>query len=494
MPVPMADIHLLQQLVLPARYEVLRRHLGAEVVQLLVEPGAATVVQFERLAQACMNRGEGAFVPLIGTPGTGKTTLAENFSAFVPSAYAPTLTHTGDVTTAQLEHTVEIGLGQRRERRLIPINIDHRETVPASDTELAEIKRFLRGRVGSRTIIVWPETTESVATAMAERWAALAGASPIPVPVVVQGPPRETWIQTAINTLRLCNSMIENLEELGVDPRNYNPEDYPSIGEFLRQVADDFTDLVHSLVRLTRTPLPLCVLVASGSPDQGILSELTVGGRFGFVDGNAALEATRNSKIGRWWSEHRGLLTQAIVRLDVRVMCLPPTVTVSALRHYGPEEVQTALDKVGIRRPGDARLVRDLSRTDFGRFLLGESRAASETRGRPSPQAEAAFDLTAETFGFGSARDKQLNQAISASLRVFLERNGIAFESVSTETGLPDLQLIPDMSIRQEHLCVCIEPTWRRGTFLTSAHRGDVANYILTKLHNYCETLGWLGT
>jgi hypothetical protein len=211
---------------------------------------------------------------------TGKTTLARNLSAFLPAEYTATVAHDGDVAFDALRAVVKTTPPQRSDERVIPINVDHREATPPTAAELAEIKRFLRdAEIGARCVLLWPQTSNEQATAMSRAYEAVAGKAPVELPIVVEGPVRDTWIQVALSTLRLSNQMIDSLELVGVDPRTYDPANFETLGSFLRQIADDFTGYLHDLLKATRTPLRLMVIFASESANAGVLSQLTTGTR-----------------------------------------------------------------------------------------------------------------------------------------------------------------------------------------------------------------------
>jgi hypothetical protein len=141
--------------------------------------------------------------------------------------------------------------------------------------------------VGARCAIVWPQTSREQAVAMARAYVEVAGPAPVELPVEVEGPPRETWRDTAINTMRLSNEMIDSLELVGVDPREYDPEAFDTIGDFLRCISDDFANYLYDLLTERRTPLRLIVVFASTSPDSGVLPQLTTSTRYGLLDANA---------------------------------------------------------------------------------------------------------------------------------------------------------------------------------------------------------------
>jgi energy-coupling factor transporter ATP-binding protein EcfA2 len=239
----MAREHLLRQLNLPDRYERLSARLGPEVVQILVPPEEDIVDGFERLALAVQTRDEGVLVPAYGESGVGKTTLLDNLTYFLPQLFTQTLNYAGEITYDSLEHEAkEFICGYPpNERRVLPINIDHRENAPPNDRELAEMKRFLRvSSLSIRPVILWPDTNIENTKDIANRYSKITGKSPVSLPFFIQGPRRETWIDIARNTLRMANDIV-SLEDLGVDPGNYDPSSSSALGAFLRDISTSFT-------------------------------------------------------------------------------------------------------------------------------------------------------------------------------------------------------------------------------------------------------------
>ena len=254
--------------------------------------------------------------------------------------------------------------------RVLPINIDSREAAPAAAGEMAEIKQFLREPLGRQTVILWPTTDLSIAQQQSKAYSAIAGSQPVDLPLEISGPARNTWQQIATSTLTLVNH-VESLDML-CNPRDYNPDAYPSLGEFIKKISRDFTAKKMELIKSTRKPLSLTILFASESSDHGVLSNLGSGVRFGFLDGSALIGVTPASEIGRWWANRRGLLTQTIVQLDAHAFCLPPTVSVPVSRRYGPEAARTTLDDHPVSKKSEAEIADYLKRSDFGRHLLGD--------------------------------------------------------------------------------------------------------------------------
>ncbi|MEO3764593.1 hypothetical protein [Streptomyces sp. B8F3] len=484
--------HILKELVFPARYEFLIEHVGSEVARLVVAPPSQVLYALELAAQSVRARGEGLFVPIYAPSGTGKTTLASNLRTFLPSQFSATIQHNGAVTFDELIAAVTEGARSiaQNDDRSIPLLIDHRESAPADTVELAAIKRFLRDPVGRRVVICWPETSEDLAKSMSADYQNIAGRPPMDLPLHVEGPHRDAWVAIATNTLQLSNN-VDSLELLGVDPRDYDPNAYSTLGDFLRAISDDFTRNRLDILQRTRLPIRLAVVVVSASTDPGVLMHLTNSSRFGFVDGNALLAATPGSVVGKWWAQRRGLLTQMIVQLDARVFGLPPAVSVPVLRRFGPEDVKDNLQKLEIADKGAASVSRNLGRSDFGKYLLGTATSTYETRGTPSHVSTPAFDLLSER-GFTHGADKELNKAVLEAVKGFTEVNGMEAGEFKAEERMEFAPLIPDTSFVVNGEAICIEYTWRSGDYLTNKNRAAIAVYILQKLQNYARELGYV--
>lgn len=483
-------MHLIEELILPDRYERLVSCLGAEVASLLTAPAPENITALRALVDDVYSRDEGVLVPVYGGTGVGKTTFVMNASQWLPNAFGATCQYEGELTFEGLVDAAKrfsSSLPANNEK-ILPINIDHRENAPPNDSELSAIKRFLRtNAAGVPSIIFWPETSREVADTVSERYVNIAGGTSIQLPLVCSGPDRSAWQDIAVHTLSLANK-VPSLESLGVDPRDYDPAIFPSLGGFLRKISQDFKAQVREIKAQTERPLSVVIVFASESADPGILTQLTSSSRYGLLDAHALISVTSNSEVGKWWSSRRGLLTKTIVQLDAHAICLAPTAAASSIRNFSDE--MPLFDEVGYKRYGPARGVRDLMRSDLGKLVSGESLSRFEARGTPGDDAAAAFQLLAES-GFNLGRDKNLNLIMSNGLRAVLDKRGVQFEDIRSEQKLPFCALIPDNSIFFSDRVVCVEYTWRKGEFLDSSKRSAVAQYALEKLRAYARQLGW---
>ncbi len=398
--------HVLESLSLPSRYEPLVAKIGPEVLRLLLPPAAESLHLLEEAADAVASLNEGLFLPMSAASGTGKTTLADNLTVFLPRLYTKTLTFT-DVSAEALTSALSDFSARelpKNESRVVPLNVDHREGRPATAAEVTEIKRFLRQGAGQRALVVWPETDDELAKEMADAYRRVSGVVPLDIPIAVQGPPVEAWPGLAAQTLHLANQ-VDSLEHL-VDLDAYDPAAARSVGDYLRQIALDFNKRKLALARATVKPVRLTILWVTETSGHGILSSLTSSARFGMLDPSALLQACADSVIGQWWRGHRGLLVQTIVSLDAHVFSVAPPLSLAVIRRYGPEDAQKALSDLGVSSRAPGEVASYLKRSDVGRHLAGEVRSVNETRGNPAEEARAAFDVYASYFGFQGGKDK----------------------------------------------------------------------------------------
>lgn len=484
--------HLLSQLSLPDRYERLSSKLGADVANLLLAPPIGRVDSLRSLANEVRSRDEGVLVPIFGETGVGKTTFVMNASQWIPSLYGPTCLYEGELTFEGLVKAVKDfvkGLPADNSR-IIPINIDHRENSPPNDAELASLKRFLRTNAGDvPSIVFWPETSRDIAETLSKRYVDIAGETSIKLPLEYDGPPRDVWQDTARHTLALANG-INNLEELGIDPSDFSPSEFRTLGGFLRRIAHDFNARVEALRSELEKEVAVVIAFVSESSDPGVLAQLTSPSRYGLLDAHALVSVTSQSEIGKWWGNRRGLLTRTIVQLNAYALCLPPSAAASSIRNFSEASDMPLFDTAGYRRYGAARGVRDLLRSDLGKLLSGVDLSRFEARGTPGDDALAAFQLLAES-GFNLGRDKNLNKIMAVGIEATLKDSDVPFERITSEEKLSFCGLIPDNAVYTGGRVTCVEYTWRKGDFLSSGNRSTVAGYILEKLRAYARQLGW---
>ena len=275
------------------------------------------------------------------------------------------------------------------------------------------------------------------------RYSSIAGRAAIKLPLVWRGPERSTWQDIARHTLSIANK-LPNLELLGVNPDDFDPEAFPTLGEYLRNLSQEFNRQKQRLRDELAKPVTVLIAFVSESNDPGVLSQFTNPSHYGLLDAHALVSVTSQSAVGRWWSARRGLLTRTIVQLNARAISVPPTAAASCVRNFTTS--MPMFDAVGYRRYGPARGVRDLSRSDLGKIVSGERISRFEARGTPPEDAAAAFSLLSEE-GFNLGKDKSLNGIMRDALEALLTDKKIDFTKVTSEKKLDFCPLIPDNAI-----------------------------------------------
>jgi hypothetical protein len=483
--------HILKELTFPDRYETLVEILHHDVARLLVSPPSASVRTLEAVAQEVRSRGEGVLLPIWGQSGSGKTTFVMNASHWAPRDFTQTLIYEGEISFDSLKKALSefIKLLPANNGRIIPVNIDHRENDPPSSKELSAIKRFLRTNgTNVPSVIFWPETNIDTATEISKQYIEICGEISVDLPLRYEGPQLSTWQDIASATLLYANK-IENLESLGIDPKDYNPSEHFTLGRFMRKIQHDFNVKIQQYRTEIEKPLSLIIVFASESNDPGILTQLTNPARYTLLDGHALISVTSQSLLGKWWAERRGLLTRAIVQLNARAVALGPSATMSCLRAFDNGD-GVEFDKIGYPKRKLFNVLRTFLTTDLGKILCNKQLDRFEARGKTAEKAEQAFKVLADK-GFNYGSDKGLNRVMSGAIEKLLEQERVNFLYVKPESKLDFCGIHPDILIDYGEHCICVEITWRKGNFLDFQSRSTVAQYILGKLQTYVRQLGW---
>lgn len=462
-----SHIDLLGRLTLPDRYESLVSLLGNEVARLLMPPVQENIDGLGRVVEEARSSRKGVFVPVLGRSGIGKTTLISSLAQWFPKEIAETLTYQGAIHNDEMIEAVQNCLKRRdaNDKRILALLVDHREGDPPTTAELAQIKRFIRECPDDCiNIVFWPDTIEANSRAMSTNFEQIAGTQAIPLPFNVCGPQREAWSDIARQTLELSNNMSD-ITRLGVDPNDYDPSNFYTIGEYIGHVRREFLLLREKLKNELEKPVEIIIAFACENTTPGVISDFTNHSEYGLLGANALLHIHQGA-VGRWWAGRRSLLTRAIIQLNVRCIALSPSTSMSLLRNCGDQD-NKLFAEAGLRRYGPARAHFDLSRSDLGRFLLQQPATRHEGRGTPPKNALTAFQCLAKE-GFYLGKDKKHNHTLARGIDGFLKENAAEFLAVHSESSLPFASIQPDIWIDRPNGIQAVEVTWRKGRFLDS--------------------------
>lgn len=490
------QLHILESLRLPMRYEILARAVGEKVATLIQQPDPATADLLRTVARGVRRSGSGAFLPMYAPSGTGKTTLAQSLNVLFPQEFTPTaaIDVTEDITVPMLllKFKAVVDDLPSNDARIVPLNLDSREGRPPTDAELGAIKDFLRRAEGSRAVLLWPETDLPRARQVAESFLAIANESHVKLPLLIGGPQPSLWPEIALETLRLAND-IPDLEQMGVDPREFDVDEYSAIGDYLNAVSKAFDKLTSDLLRATEKPVRMNILFVSQSETRSVLNELTGGrGEMGLLDARSLLSASPATEPARFWENRRNDLTATIVRLEARAFTLTPAVSVPAVQLFGSPELKGILDGVTTFR-SRPDLVSRLDRSEVGRYLRGEPRATSVGQGTPASAALKGHATLSAGQGFSAGKDKALNRALAQAFEHYWQNKGLPEANFLAEQRLLSTTLIPDVQIVESERVTALEQHWRTGDYVRAANKADMASYIMGKLKTYAQAFGWVG-
>src|SRR5438309_2568528 len=161
---------------IPASFETLRDAVGPDRIgQVLLEcPDDLEAVK-KALAEVT-SAGQGKLMFLRGTPGAGKTSLAESVPVFLSDSVGHILTPPPDyeVPIADLPRWISQNLALARKEagdRLILINLDRREIPVIDEVATQAAMGNLNGllRTTPRLLLVWPVNSQDFARAAVER-------------------------------------------------------------------------------------------------------------------------------------------------------------------------------------------------------------------------------------------------------------------------------------------------------------------------------------
>jgi len=126
------QIDLLAALKLPDRYEPLYNLVGDQLANILVAPPESVRDQLVAIVDSIRSGEQGTLVPLAGESGAGKTTFAASVTQWEATSFTPTIQYAGDIKFDDLAEVVAKfrNLLPANDRRVIPINVDHRESSP----------------------------------------------------------------------------------------------------------------------------------------------------------------------------------------------------------------------------------------------------------------------------------------------------------------------------------------------------------------------------
>jgi hypothetical protein len=229
---------------IPASFETLRDAVGPERIgQVLLEcPDDLEAIK-KALAEVTA-AGQGKLMFLRGTPGAGKTSLAESVPVFLSDSVGDILTPPADfeVPITELPRWISQNLAQARRKagdRVILINLDRREIPVIDEVATQAAMGNLNGllRTTARVLLVWPVNSQEFANAAVERLTLAGGETALTRDPIHQliGLPEARYSDVLQLLLDATNVKLEDaaISSAEVDGLLVSGD---TIGQFLRRV------------------------------------------------------------------------------------------------------------------------------------------------------------------------------------------------------------------------------------------------------------------
>jgi hypothetical protein len=229
------------QLLVPDRFDTLRRRASEEQLDRMVVRVAGALDQFDALARRVEVAGRGGFIIVRGDSGSGKSTFLHTLNLF----------RNVEVTSIAHESSVVSALRSLKPTKFPfrVIVVESREALRGSRplalvNEVHGINDFIREPNGEHTLVAWPCNTDDLEKNLKEIAERVGGDSLIPLvddPVVrFQGPRRDQYIEIARRTIATLNEGA-SFQDLGISDERAESlrEKAPTIGAFLWYIREE---------------------------------------------------------------------------------------------------------------------------------------------------------------------------------------------------------------------------------------------------------------
>lgn len=501
----------LPQLILPKRFEILEREaknagLNPSDVVERVDDAARRV---ESLLRQVRDGGTGLFEVFFGHSGAGKTTFLQTLPKFFE--HVRVIPIEGTVPLMELEQQMSLTFRPEADAPLRLFVLKDRDNARVGGEEAEDffemLRRMFRTAEG-QVLVIWPVTRDRTREVLA-RVAWETGAESV-VPLDTKGVyhfvglPKERFPAVASITVSSLNG--EALDGYGVSPATATRilEESETISQFYTKLEADVAARRQRTWQVLKEKVrPRVWVVVSGDDSQyiaGTVASLSQGRR-ARIDLELLLDFLDDKKNDavylEKWRQRRDDVGYLMRTLDVRLVTLPPSPALAAVRAFGSESLRERLKKQ--TEPIDSA-VDAVSRSQLFKSLLEEVNISAPpfVKGRPpSQEAEDEYLRIQQT---AAADDKPLNRALGGALDEALRRVGAMVRVLSEKRDMPGTNLQPDVQIwLNDSEVICLEPTWRtsgRGIVgeieksQNSMSPGHIQKYLLAKVYDYVTALG----
>ena len=476
---------MIQQVVLPDRYEGLVREANAGELSSIVVPVRAALERIDRMVARMEVRGRGAFVVLEGTSGIGKSTFLHTLKFFKEGVATVSVPGGASIRTWLEGHQ------PNQEAHLEILVLEEREAARSfTDRELEEwlhaVNGFIRSERGRRALVVWPANTDELRdrlVALAEKIGAesLLGTSAKRT-WAFEGPAKDQYVEIGRRTLAGLNQSA-SFSDLGLTLERVEAIAGASktVGGFLTRLQDEIATQEEEVSKLVdKEQCRLWIVAAAGNDPVADVAGLTRG-TLAEIDTERLLSATGANIVHelRKQPQKLGLLGSV---LNARILHLPVLTAAALVRAYADEPLRAKLRSVGfaVTPKDEAKALERLRASEIGVIF---SAGTQGTLPRGPKLGSSSVESFAKLADIASTNDASLNSALGRGL---VAAGMIKSFEVEQDFG-SGMTRRTDILAQTDSGPVRIELMWRRQT-----SRAEIANYTLTKLANYGKAVGYL--
>ncbi|MCR9165146.1 MAG: hypothetical protein ACE37F_37085 [Nannocystaceae bacterium] len=291
---------------IPASFETLRDAVGEDRIGQVLLECPVDLEAVKKAVAEVSSAGQGKLLFLKGTPGAGKTSLAESIPVFLSDVVGDIVTPPADykVPITQLPSWISNNLEPARRRakgRVILVNLDQRE-IPvidevATQAAMGNLNGLLRNT--PNVLLVWPVNNVEFAKSAIERLTTAGGETALAKDAIHElvGLTAPRYID-ALHLLLGATSVT--LEDAAISAAEVdslvNPKE--TVGQFLRHVQSlvveryDLGELGQRLPRVS-------VIVSSNDDTYNVCRLLRRGSKF-LVDPDKLLQFSRANVADDW--------------------------------------------------------------------------------------------------------------------------------------------------------------------------------------------------
>lgn len=505
-------MNTLAKLELPKRWELLEQRAQAAGLDtgLFVERVDSAADRIDYLLQRVKTGGGGLFEVFYGLSGSGKTTflktLPKHFDQIFVSSF-PKDKPLNTLSTFILETYVPGDSSARIvliERRDNPSPNDM-QSISETFAELLETFRDPRGTA----LVLWPVTREPSARAIAEEAWKTGRDSMTDTQSKgfyhFTGLPKDRFYTVADTTTQ--NLTGDGLETFGVTISVANKllAQTDTIADFFNAVdrfAETEREKTWSILKTKIRPR-LWVILPGDVPSaiNSTVQSLTAGSH-NRVDIELVSEIIDqpDDKAPLYvsdWKARRSAMAHLLRAIDLRLIGLPPNVSLAAVRAFGDTKVKATLKQSAINIDDAMATMRNSKLYKEIETELGLNVTQFAGKNRDSEETSNEYRRLQAIAAKG---DKSLNKAIGLLLAECLKTDAPNVAVYSEKQSLPNCDLKPDVCLHIGNLdYICIEPTWRstdKGIPAEQLEGGQntlaashMKKYILDKAMQYIKAL-----